>query len=456
MKACPRCGAVRDEAAELPLAAVAVLPPAPESASQLEETNRTDGGWRPSSPVRSLSATGQSPESIYLSPQDTERRFPRFNSAQITLIVIGILLLVMAGLIAWLLWRQQARERQQFSLPAAVAPPAIAPPDGRSTVAGQPAESPTPSTLSTLNEDQRLEEAVSATLKAYNPLGFARYRFAVVKGVVTIEGQADHQPEKDGAGNVLRLVSGIREVVNRLTVKSEPGVPPIRVNDAEARVLEAALRRHLAMQEANQQGSLQVSLDGPTPDGANGPAVPAATPPVTPAVIEAQREAERLRRELAAVRQRADELARRQAMEERLRREAEENARRQEDLRREEAARRLSAPVTRDLPALRSGTIAWSGMIDGTDEIVFSGSNATVRHLDGNYPREIRVSFSAPIPPVSARVSLLSTLARGEIRVVQSPTPENGYSTVVRLDDSRKGGEKRYEFTLRWELDSAK
>jgi hypothetical protein len=453
MKACPRCGAVRDDAAELPLAAVAVLPPAPESTSQLEEANRTDGGWRPSPPARSLSTTGQSPESIYLSPQDTERRFPRFNSAQITLIVIGILLLVMAGLIAWLLWRQQARERQQFSLPAAIAPPAIAPPDGRSTVAGQPAESPTPSTP---NEDQRLEEAVSATLKAYNPLGFARYRFAVVKGVVTIEGQADHQPEKDGARNVLRLVSGIREVVNRLTVKSEPGVPPIRVNDAEARVLEAALRRHLAMQEANQQGSLQVSLDGPTLDGANGPAVPVVTPPVTPAVIEAQREAERLRRELAAVRQRADELVRRQAMEERLRREAEENAQRQEDLRREEAARRLSAPVTRDLPALRSGTIAWSGMVDGTDEIVFSGSNATVRHLDGNYPREIRVSFSAPIPSVSARVSLISTLARGEIRVVQSPTPENGYSTVVRLDDSRKGGEKRYEFTLRWELDSAK
>jgi hypothetical protein len=87
---------------------------------------------------------------------------------------------------------------------------------------------------------------------------------------------------------------------------------------------------------------------------------------------------------------------------------------------------------------------------------LFAGSNATVRHLDGNYPREIRVSFSAPIPLVSARVSLISTLARGEIRVVQSPTPENGYSTVVRLDDSRKGGEKRYEFTLRWELDSTK
>ncbi|MFZ4793207.1 MAG: BON domain-containing protein [Blastocatellia bacterium] len=438
MKVCPRCGAVRDDAAELPLAAVAILPPPPESASQFEETDRTDGGWRSSPPARSLSTTGQSPESIYLSPQDTERRFPRFNSAQITLIVIGILLLVMAGLIAWLLWRQQASERQQFSLPAAVAPPA-----SRPAVAGQPAESQPPMLPTTLNEDQRLEEAVSATLKAYNPLGFARYRFAVANGVVTIEGQADHQPEKDGARNVLRLVSGIREVVNRLTVKSEPGVPPIRVNDAEARVLEAALRRHLAMQDANQQ------VDGPTP-------APAVTPAVTPAVIEAQREAERLRRELAAVRQRADELARRQAMEERLRREAEENARRQEDLRREEAARRQSAPVTRDLPALRSGTIAWSGMIDGTDEIVFSGSNATVRHLDGNYPREIRVSFSAPIPLVSARVSLISTLARGEIRVVQSPTPENGYSTVVRLDDSRKGGEKRYEFTLRWELDSTK
>lgn len=436
MKACPRCGAVREDAAELSLAPVPAFPPSSESGAEtgllLEDVGRQPGELQ------------RSTEAIYLSPPDAERRFPRFNSAQITLIVIGVLLLLMGGLIAWLLWRQQVRDRQQYSLPVTVAPPSLASPAAaRSAIEGQSTGSPV-SPIS--DDDQRLEEAVSATLKAYNPFGFTRYRFTIANGVVTIEGQADHQPEKEGAGNVLRLVSGVRQVVNRLTVKSEPGSTPIKVNDAEARLLEAALRKHLEMQDANQQ----VSIDAPTQDASSGSTEGA------PAVIEARREAERLRRELAAVRQRADDLARRQAIEERLRREAEENARRQEVLRREESARRSPPPVSRDLPPLRSGTIAWSGLIDGADEIVLSGTNASLRHLDGNYPREIKVSFSAPIPQSSIRVSLISTLARGEIRIVQSPTLENGYSTVVRLDDNRKGGEKRYEFTLRWELDGTR
>jgi hypothetical protein len=84
------------------------------------------------------------------------------------------------------------------------------------------------------------------------------------------------------------------------------------------------------------------------------------------------------------------------------------------------------------------------------DEVVISGSSASVRHVNGNPPREVKASFSAPIPRSPVKVALISANGRGSISVVQQPSAANGYATIVRIDDSDKGGEKRYEFTLRW------
>ena len=418
MKTCPKCGFARADATELH------LPPEPVSAlAPVETTAAVVAGVEMDSPP---------PEAVYLSPPDTERRFPVFTSPQIALIIIGLLLLIVGAVIAWLLWRQQVREEQLFQLTPTsgkVSPPTPA------TVPATPAPAPTEA----VTADQLLDEAVRATLTAYNPFGVTRYRYRVADGVVTIEGEAEHQPEKEGAGNVLRLVSGVKRVVNRLSVKTEPGTPPLRIDDGEARALEVALRRHLAAQEPSPSASLD---PGSTRAGS------------TVATVEAEREAERLRRELASLRQRADELARRQAAEERLRREAEEAARREQEL---EAERlRLASLARREAPLLRAGTVAWSGLVDGADDILFAGTEATIRHLGGDYPTDVRVSFSAPLPRATARVSLVSTRSRGEIRIVQSPAADNGYTAIVRVDDTRKSGERRFEFTLRWELEEGR
>jgi hypothetical protein len=419
MKVCPKCGAVREEATDLTLPALSI----------------PSTGTDPDPAPMQAMMQAPLPEAIYLSPPDTERRFPRFTSAQLTLIIIGILLIVVGIIIAWLLWRQQMREQQMFNLPSRTA----APPDTR------PSASPIVPTSTPMEQspDQLLEGAIKATLMAYNPFGFTRYRYEVKDGVVTLEGEADHQPEKDGAGNVLRLVSGVEKVVNRLTVRSEPGAATLRINDAEARVLEAALRRHLQEQEKAQTASL---------DSPEGPGSTSVTRP------EAEQEAERLRRELALLRQRADDLARRQAIEERLRREAEEDLRRREAERLEESERaRMAIPVRRELPILRAGSVAWSGVVDGAADILLTGNSADIRHLNGGYPTGVRASFSAPIPRSRVRLSLLSVQpggqSRDEIRIIQSPAADNGYTAIVRIDDTRRGGSRRYEFTLRWELD---
>jgi hypothetical protein len=292
-------------------------------------------------------------------------------------------------------------------------------------VAASVEPSPTPTPI----DDQKINEAVKSALMAYNPLGFTRYKIEVKEGVVTIGGDAEHQPEKDGAENVLKLVAGVKSVVNNLKVKPEEPFIPVKVNAAEARLLDEAMRKQIQRDEqlrTDQQKQTQA---------------------------DPQREAERQRREQSASRQREEELTVRKAAEDKLKREAEEYEKRHEELRRAEAERRARAEQARlEASVLRSGTAAWSGFVDGVDEIILSGGSASVRHLSGNPPREARASFSAPIPRSPVNVNLVLTDGRGTIQIVQQPSASNGYTTIVRIDDSAKGGEKRYEFTLKWTL----
>jgi hypothetical protein len=318
--------------------------------------------------------------------------------------------------IAYLLWRQQQRDLSAAANNAG----AVALPAPIATPTSDTSPSPTPSPV----DDQSISEAVKLALMAYNPLGFTRYKFEVKEGVVTINGEADHQPEKDGVDNVLRLILGVKSVVNNLTVKPEPPFSPVKLNAAEAKILDDAMRRQL------ESGGQTASVDQPKP----------------PSPTEAQREAA-----ARAAKQREEEAALRKAADEKLRREAEEYEKRQEDLRRAEAERRARAEQARlDASVLRSGTVAWSGIVDGVDEVVISGSSASVRHVNGNPPREVKASFSAPIPRSPVKVTLISANGRGPISIVQQPSAANGYATIVRIDDSGKGGDKRYEFTLRW------
>jgi hypothetical protein len=426
MRVCPRCGLEREGAKPLDIPhpalqtaaetgrATAVAPSAqhvviPNTAVHRQAVSPERPGFQPES------------NRVLLPPIETYRRFPVFTSAQWTLIAIGIGLLVMMLAIAYLLWRQQQRDIfRPAGNPNVVANPSPslpAKPEASPTIT-----LPTPETI----DDQKIADAVKSALMAYNPLGFVRYKIEVKDGVVTLKGEALHQPEKDGADNVTRLVAGVKTVVNDLKVKPEEPFLPRTVNMVEANLLDEALKRQIQADEQAKQRDLQ-----PDP----------------------QREAERQRREIAAARQREEEIALRRAAEEKLRREIEEYEKRQEEFRRVEAERRARAEQARfEVSALRTGTVAWSGVVDGVDEIIFSGSTASVRHVSGKPPREVRASFSAPLPRSPVNLDLISTSGRGAIDIAQQPSPDNGYTAIVRIDDSSKGSDNRYEFTLRWTL----
>jgi hypothetical protein len=364
---------------------------------------------------------------VLLAPGEERRRFPLFTTAQWTLIALGVALLLMMIVIAYLLWRQQQRDTAPVVNPSVVA------------ARPSPSATPIPETSPTPNpsDDQAIYESVRTQLAAYNPSGFSRYRFEVKDGVVTINGEAAHQPEKDGVDSVLKLITGVKSVVNSLKVKPDEKVKldealaPVKLNLAEAKILDEALRREV---ESREQAT---NVAPPNP-----PQQPKQTQP-----SDAQRDAQ-LR---AAAKFREEDMATRRAAEEKIRRDAEEYERKQEELRRAEAERRARAEQSRvEVVSLRSGTVAWSGTVDGVDEVVISGSSASVRHVNGASPREVKASFSAPVPRSPVSVALISANGRGAISVVQQPSAANGYTTIVRVDDSSKGGDKHYEFTLRW------
>jgi hypothetical protein len=442
MRVCPRCGAIH--AGAEPMRELASKPEPTPELSQPDQPNPqvlpgpAGGGIRPDSQnkleVISLDVARRNAPAvdrpvflsaqdvIFRSPEETHRRFPLFTSAQWTLMVIAAGLLILMLVVAYLLWRQQQRDASLTLSRNTTAVPQ-----------SSPSPSPTlgPSPTPTPTDDQSISDQVKTQLMAYNPLGFSRYNFEVKDGIVTISGEAEHQPEKEGVENILKLISGVKSVVNNLKVKPDQPFAPVKLNTAEAKILDDALRRDI---EAAGQAAY---IDPPQQ----------ARPSKQAPLSDVQREA----RDKAAAKLREEDAALRSAAEEKLRREAEEYEKRQEELRRVESERRARAEQARiEASALRSGTVAWSGMIDGVDEVIISGSSASVRHMNGNPPREVKASFSAPVPRSPVSVALLSTNGRGVITIVQQPSAANGYTTIVRLDDSAKSGDKRYEFTLRW------
>ncbi len=355
---------------------------------------------------------------VFLSPEDEGRRFPLLTRAQMMVIAAGLVLLILMLIVGYLLWRQQKRDSLAIA----------------ARMASQPVTSPVPSPVTEASiapitqDDAAILAAVKAAVTNYNPIGFSAYSLEVKEGIVTVGGSSETQPEKDGVENVIRPVAGVKAIVNNLVVRLTPVMLPARLSDAETKRLEEALRKG---QDSDRQAKEEADRRREQ--------------------IDSQQENDRKRRELSAARIRADEDRLRKEAEDKLQRDAADYERRLEDQRRIERERRARAEQARlEASVLQSGTIAWTGIVDGVVEVLISGASASVRNLGGEPPREVKSSFSAQVPrsPISAK--LLSTTGRGTIAISQEPDAANGYTTIVRVDDSSRGGQQRYEFTLRW------
>lgn len=390
----------------------------------------------------------QPEEIVHLRTNEKPPRLPFFTPPRLMLMAAGLGLLFFGAIVALLLWYQQQSEQRRLEAVRAQEQAFLHSMTAPQNLSDQLLQSNPP-----LTDDTALISSVQAALLAYNPTAATRYKFQVQDGVVTLDGYALNEPEKLGAENVIRAIEGVKLLCSNLLVPRESDLPDlspvmVRIDEAEARKLDAALLKNLLESQSSQTASAQNQmLNQSQPSWSITP--PSDLHPVpTP---DPQREADRLRREQELTRLREEEATLRRQTEERLKREAAEHALRMEDARRAEAERRTQTEQTNaESRTPNVGTVAWSGLVDGVDEIVIRGTSASVRHISGEPVSEPRASFSTAIPRAPVSVRLLSSNGRGLITIIQEPSTANGYTTIVRVDDSNKGGHKRYEFTLRW------
>jgi hypothetical protein len=91
----------------------------------------------------------------------------------------------------------------------------------------------------------------------------------------------------------------------------------------------------------------------------------------------------------------------------------------------------------------------WEGEVDGTCFIRIRGRQVQSRSESGLPVQNQQFDFTDPLPNAPVQVALAEVQGRGRVNLVQQPRPENNYTAVVRIDDS-KGGQSLYSFVLRW------
>jgi hypothetical protein len=101
----------------------------------------------------------------------------------------------------------------------------------------------------------------------------------------------------------------------------------------------------------------------------------------------------------------------------------------------------------------QAAVLHWSGMVDSNAEVRWQGANVGQRALDGNPLRSVRSSISGNANTGNNRnnnvgqATVAVTEGRGQVDVVQQPSPANGNTTIVRITDPQ-GGYGRYAFDV--------
>jgi hypothetical protein len=105
-------------------------------------------------------------------------------------------------------------------------------------------------------------------------------------------------------------------------------------------------------------------------------------------------------------------------------------------------------------PNSTSGQFDLRFYVDLTMEISVQGDRVRYR-FEGQRPRDDGSEYSQPIPRAAfSRFELEQKDGRGEIVLLERPTPQNDYTARIRITDSR-GGDDRYHARLSWESTAA-
>jgi hypothetical protein len=97
----------------------------------------------------------------------------------------------------------------------------------------------------------------------------------------------------------------------------------------------------------------------------------------------------------------------------------------------------------------RAGSVRWRGRVDDVVQLEVRGAAITERTISGSSFNNGRYTFTSPLPRREASLTLDRRKARGQVEIIERPSPANGYTAVIEIRDTQ-GGAADYEFDLRW------
>ncbi|HXT68140.1 MAG TPA: peptidase inhibitor family I36 protein [Vicinamibacterales bacterium] len=100
----------------------------------------------------------------------------------------------------------------------------------------------------------------------------------------------------------------------------------------------------------------------------------------------------------------------------------------------------------------RTGSLEWRGWVDNRVQLVIRGRSVQERAVAGNRFDQGRAIFASGygLPAEAVRVNVRDLTGRGDVRVIQQPSRQNGYTAIVQIYGPTRGAqEHRIQVTWR-------
>jgi len=92
----------------------------------------------------------------------------------------------------------------------------------------------------------------------------------------------------------------------------------------------------------------------------------------------------------------------------------------------------------------------WNGRVDQEVQIVMRGNNVRTNAMTNTDTRAARVRTFSTLPRGDGQVQVQVLNGRGSVDVVQQPSAQNGYTTIVRVSDPQSGA-TNYRLAAYWQ-----
>lgn len=95
------------------------------------------------------------------------------------------------------------------------------------------------------------------------------------------------------------------------------------------------------------------------------------------------------------------------------------------------------------------GRVFWRGTVDARVQIIIKGNSLRVNTFAGQDYGNGNFSFTSSLPRRNVTVGFNKTKGRGDVRMVQQPSRDNDYTTIIEIVDNDSGA-REYQVEIFW------